>query len=476
MRGARAGLLALGLATGACAKPVAAPTAQSAPQVWSYEVVASDSDLDVTATFPPGTADTLSLEERATPFVSGVAVGKDHAAPAKGIWTIPACARGCTVHYVFHLGEAARALDEVDSAVLYSRCIESPPSTWLLRPTEHAAPATYRFHLKPAPGSRFATGARPVPGAADTYGADADDLDTAPYSVFGPFRARTLARGGATGATIDLAVLPGKMALDDAALDRWIGLSASAIEAYYGRFPVARVLLIVAPSSGGRGETVEGRTLASGGSSILLGVSSGMTADDIPRDWVLTHEMTHLALPNLRRQYHWLEEGLATYVEPIARAKVGTIPESEVWRGLLDGLPQGEPAEGDEGLDRTHTWGRTYWGGALFSFVADVEIRKRTGNKKSLEDALSAIVAAGGTGEVSWPLDDVLRAGDKAVGAPVLEELHAKWGEAPVKVDLAGLWQELGVKDGAKTVSYDERAPLAEVRRALTRGARRVGQ
>ena len=196
-----------------------------------------------------------------------------------------------------------------------------------------------------------------------------------------------------------------------------------------------------------------------------------MTADDIPRDWVLTHEMTHLALPDQRREFHWLEEGLATYVEPIARAQVGTSKPDEVWRGLIDGLPNGEPEDGDEGLDRTHSWGRTYWGGALFCLAADLEIRKRTGNRKSLEDALRGILAAGGSGETRWPLEEVLRRADLAVGVPVLEELHARWGTAPVKVDLAKLWTELGVRaDGTdgKTVAFDDAAPLASVRRAVT--------
>jgi carbon monoxide dehydrogenase subunit G len=47
----------------------------------------------------------------------------------------------------------------------------------------------------------------------------------------------------------------------------------------------------------------------------------------------LTGERT---LPDVPEEQHWLEEGLATYVEPIARAKVGIIPEGEVWRGLID--------------------------------------------------------------------------------------------------------------------------------------------
>ena len=42
---------------------------------------------------------------------------------------------------------------------------------------------------------------------------------------------------------------------------------------------------------------------------------------------------------------------------------------------------------GGFGLDNTHTWGRTYWGGAMFCLLADVEIRRRTHNRRGLQDA-----------------------------------------------------------------------------------------
>lgn len=78
-------------------------------------------------------------------------------------------------------------------------------------------------------------------------------------------------------------------------------------------------------------------------------------------------------------------------MEPIARAQVGRLTAEQVWGGMVDGMAQGLPAPGDQGLDNTHTWGRTYWGGAIFCLLADIEIRKRTGNAKSLRDALRAI-------------------------------------------------------------------------------------
>ena len=99
-------------------------------------------------------------------------------------------------------------------------------------------------------------------------------------------------------------------------------------------------------------------------------------------DWMMTHELVHMAFPSLPDDQHWMEEGLATYIEPLARVMTGELKARQVWRDMVRDMPKGEPAEGDEGLDHTHTWGRTYWGGALFCLVADVEIRAKTGNQK----------------------------------------------------------------------------------------------
>ena len=100
--------------------------------------------------------------------------------------------------------------------------------------------------------------------------------------------------------------------------------------------------------------------------------------------------------------------------------KLDDLTAEQVWGGMVDGMPQGLPAPGDQGLDNTHTWGRTYWGGAIFCLLADIEIRKRTGNAKSLQDALRAINRAGGTIEAHWPLERAIEVGDKATQGKTL--------------------------------------------------------
>jgi predicted metalloprotease with PDZ domain len=178
--------------------------------------------------------------------------------------------------------------------------------------------------------------------------------------------------------------------------------------------------------------------------------------------------MLHLGFPNVPDRYLWIEEGLATYVEPIARCRVGLITPERVWGDLVDGLPQGEPEAGDRGLDYTHTWGRTYWGGALFCLRADVEIRRRTGNRYGLEHVLRAIHAAGGTIDQSWTLDRAIAVGDAGTGVPVLRELYNEMKAKPDKVDLPALWKQLGVVRHGQTVVFDSHAPLAAVRKAIT--------
>jgi hypothetical protein len=208
-----------------------------------------------------------------------------------------------------------------------------------------------------------------------------------------------------------------------------------------------------------------------GGDVPRIRVAAGRrtTEDDLSDDWVLTHEMVHLSLPDLPRDFAWMEEGLATYVEPIARARASDQSEAEVWRELAEGLPEGLPGPRDGGLDGTRAWGRTYWGGALFWLLADLEIHERTKNRKGLEDALRGVLEAGGSIRQSWTARQVLTTGDRALGLSVLRDLQARFGGKAERVDLDALWRRLGVKVTPKGLVFDDQAPAAAARRAITR-------
>ena len=265
------------------------------------------------------------------------------------------------------------------------------------------------------------------------------------------------------GGTIHVEVRGGSR--DDALVLRWVEDSARAVAGYFGRFPVPAVNLVVRMQAG---REVGGGT-TNGGPSPTIRVSVGTGADRtvLREDWVLTHEMSHLALPDLSTGDSWAEEGLATYVEPIARAKVGTLSVDEVWSGLWEGLPKGMPGPRDRGLHGTKDWGRTYWGGALFWFLADVEIHELSHGRLGLRDALRGILDGGGDIRAHWPLAKALSQADRAVGLTVLTGLYARLGSAPGRVDLTQLWHRLGVRRLGNCMAYDDSAPMAAIRRDI---------
>jgi hypothetical protein len=272
------------------------------------------------------------------------------------------------------------------------------------------------------------------------------------------------------GASLQISVRGPAPDLQEDIVQGHIRDAAQAVTVYYGRFPVSSARIVILVVSGEHG-MLQGTTWGNRDgfpAMTRLRLGQHTTEQELSGDWIATHELVHMALASLPDDQHWLEEGIATYVEPIARVQAGQLMRERIWGDMVAGMHNGEPAAGDQGLNRTHTWGRTYWGGALFCLVADVEIRKQTGNARGLQDALRAIVEAGGTIDKDWPVERVLSVGDRATGVAVLEELYAKWSETPVEVDLPDLWRQLGVNVVRGNITFDDSAPLAKIRVGIT--------
>jgi hypothetical protein len=287
--------------------------------------------------------------------------------------------------------------------------------------------------------------------------------DRMPYDAFDRLPKTDL---DVTGGTIHVAFAPGDIALPKEKIFDWIRASARAVSTYYGRFPVSSLRLLIVPVDGAR--VRGGTTWGYRGAAIRLPFGRDSSEADLKRDWVIVHEMVHTALPDLDDRYNWLSEGLAVYVEPIARVQAGDLTAAEIWQAMMRDMPKGLPQAGDQGLDNTDTWGRKYWGGAMFCLLADIEIRKRTGNRLGLQDAMRGVLAAGGNHEQDWPIDRVLSTADKAVGVDVLTHLHDQMGPKPVSPDLAALWRDLGLKAQGESLEFDDAAPLAAIRAAIT--------
>ena len=269
-----------------------------------------------------------------------------------------------------------------------------------------------------------------------------------------------------SGATIDVTLPDGPMKLSRDELLGWVKASATTVADYYGHFPVPHLTLKMRSTSGSG--IRHGVTYPKDGGLIFISVGTDADVAATKEDWVLVHEMIHLAFPSMPDEQHWIEEGISTYVEPVARVRSGGMPLDEMWRTFVRDMPKGEPESGDQGLDNTHTWGRTYWGGAIFCLLADVRIRENTKNRKGLEDALRGINRDGGNINEDWDISKALAMGDKATGTTVLRDLYNQMRDKPAPVDLDQLWTKLGIamKDGA--VAFNDKAPEANIRKAIT--------
>jgi hypothetical protein len=436
------------------------PVAESPRGVWSYDLAASDDgrDLRVQATLPASTLP-LRVDDRAAAFVRDLEVRDGpawHAAEAR-----PICRTGCVVRYRFLLADAARTAADADVAQAFGGAFVSPASTWALHPASESALAI-RIHWYGA--GTFLSGAPPARnGAEGTFESIDAGLEDAPYSAFGAWHARTVV---VAGQPIEVGIATAERSTDDDTLAEWVRASAEPLAAYFGYLAAVRPLVLIVATDG---TSIDGETLGAGGASTLLRVGKAASAQAIRESWVATHELVHVNLPSFGYPHKWFEEGIATYVEPIARIRAGRLSPDAMWSDLLENLPSGLPEPGDEGLEKTHTWGRTYYGGALFCLMADIAIRERTAGARSLQDALRAIAALGPGTAVDVDLGRALAAGDAATGTSTLHDLYQTLAAAPGTVDLGAQWRALGVArrpDGS--IVYDDGARLSWIRRAIT--------
>lgn len=452
------------------ARPIEAPPASSeAPWRYRVDVAQGGGELAIEGVFGPSSGDVFVIDPQVVAYVKEVKVQegssfRDVAETDEG-WNLP-CLGGCRVRYRFALAEVARALGDPETAIASGGAYIAPTSTFLLHPSlDHDARGAIRIEVHAEEG-RFFTALHPAPeGPKGTYALDREDLRDAGFSAFGELDHVPI---DVSGARIDVAIARAGMPLDVEATTRWLRADVAALAAEYRTFPIEHVLVVVMAHA--QSGPTRGVTLGGGGASLLIRLGREVTPSNIlADDWVFTHEMIHVGSPDLPREQAWFSEGLASYLEPFVRARAAMITAEKVWGDLLEGMPQGLPEPGDQGLDRTHTWGRTYWGGALFCLLADLGIREATSNQRSLDDVVRAVSAHGGNVLARWPFARYLDVGDEATGTHVLHELYAKMANAPVDVNLTALWKRLGVRAGPQGVVFDDGAPAAAIRRSMTR-------
>lgn len=341
------------------------------------------------------------------------------------------------------------------------RIVMAPLVRWVVRPEDRRARGRLRVDF--VGGRKLALVSGVMDGRTNHIDTDLAVMD-GPHVVLGDFTHKTIE---IAGGRIDVALGKGERGVSDEDLLAWIREGARDVVSLLGQFPIARLQVIV--GRGGPYAVGSAVTMGMGGASIFVVVGERTRKADLLRDWVMTHEMIHVAFPNMGFRQRWMEEGLSTYLEPLLRARRGRYEPQKMWAEFVRAMPQGLPRDGDEGLDRTFTWGRRYWGGAMFWLHVDVEIRRRTEGAKSLDDVLRAVLASGGSVALRWDVARLALVSEGATGVTALREIYDDWSSKSVAPDLGALWASLGVKAGTSDrITFDDRAPLARIRQDMT--------
>lgn len=380
------------------------------------------------------------------------------------------------VSYRVRLGEAGIALAHLDLATTVEGVALAPLASWLASPVPALRGARATLRVATEAQLRFDTG---LSGKSGRYELSVGEIRVGSYGVFGggiptefelPYASQRLSGNAPpVPARIQLAVLPGRYRASQEALRAWVIDTATAVSGFYSGFPARKLLIVIVPVVGQSGVSF-GKLLPAGGAGIVLKVGEETRAKDLYRDWILTHELFHLGVPSFSGEGKWLDEGLATYFEPIIRYRAGWLTEDEVWSEFARDMPQGLLACETYGLARERDYKDRYWGGALFSLLAD--IAATNASECGLQGALVAALLGGAKARSVWSLERYIKRLDRDLKSPMLQRLAEAHVFSGSPTNFEQQLAQLGIKRSHFGVELDDQAQLAHVRRRLLNGVK----
>ncbi|MDB4976067.1 MAG: hypothetical protein JWN48_4408 [Myxococcaceae bacterium] len=377
---------------------------------------------------------------------------------------------GC-VGYAVSLSEGGSmdaAVRRVGSDLLAS------PNVWLWRPERRAPELSARVTLLLP---EHVEALLPWPHRGASYQLDAEAFRFDSYAAFGHFQPLAAAEHGVA---IEAAVLAGGLALDRAAVLRWLRSAVHLAALSDGTFPRDRLSAIIVPSGAQPEPVAFGMVARGGAASVLLLVSEDATESALLKDWVLPHELSHLLMPFVNRDHAWLSEGLATYYQELLRARAGATSEQAALRAMVESF-RSAAAEATAELDlgqaprslveqsarmrSSGSYRPVYWGGAAFWLQVDVELRKTSQGHLSVDSVLSQLRRQETRREV-WTREALIERLDALAGSTVFSEAVQRAERLPFP-EFEPTLLAMGVRGSGSSLLLDDAAPLAELRHQL---------
>jgi hypothetical protein len=392
--------------------------------------------------------------------------------PRHGALLLPRVPDDRCLDWAVDLGDLADGTDW-NSATRIGDALVVSPRLLLWRQAEPYRSGDLELRFELPPGVEVSAPWRRVsaPGAAPVFRLGATAPSWPATLLLGRFERREFEVGGAR---FELALTAAPARIEAARVQRWVEQGARAVAGVIGRFPVERVQLLVVPVHDAHEAVPDAVTARGGGAAIHAKLHAGASDAALRRDWVIVHELAHFLLPFVDRRDAWLSEGFASYYQHVLRARSGALTPEAGWRALLDGL-----ARGDRGTrpgitlrDAAHAPGantmRIYWSGAALALHADVELRRRSGGRESLDTVLARFVACCREPDRSWRATELLGELDRLSGTTLFSTWHAEHIHSAFFPNLRPLYAELGIA-GTPDAPRFGTAVLSGIREELMR-------
>lgn len=297
-------------------------------------------------------------------------------------------------------------------------------------------------------------------------------------ALFGRFEQRI---EEVAGATLRIVMPDSRNKVELDTLLPWVLATANDLAGAYGRFPnpYASVFLVPVGNLGWDSESAVafGRVVRDGGETVELMINQHRPVEQYYQEWTPIHEFSHLMLPYLDREQRWISEGFAQYYQNLFLARADQHSALDAWQKIYDGLERGrESAPGLSPNDAANgsmrdTRMKVYWSGASIALMADVELRRRSGGRESLDSILGQLQQCCLPSTYTWSGVELFRRLDGFLDKPLFLDLYREYANADDFPDARPLLTRLGVSVRDGRVTFDDTAELSGIRKAITNQA-----
>jgi hypothetical protein len=394
--------------------------------------------------------------------------------PGRDAWIANDWRAGECLAYRAALGRIADDRARREGGMRRKDALLSDPGSWLVRVdgTDEAAEGDIEL----PEGYAISAPWHPLPpnGTTRRFSIAPTPPDWIARVAIGRFDEQRIALDGGVLRTAILGVDDAKRRRE---LDAWFTRMAHATLSAYGRLPLADVQVLLVPARGnGREGVVFGESTRGQGHGVTLLVDLSQPISTLDRDWVAVHELSHQFHPYLGDRGSWLAEGLATYYQNVLRARAGIVAPTEAWQQIDAGFARGRSATSthdiplediaDAASGRANFM-RTYWSGTAFWLEADLALRRASGSRLSVDEALRRFDACCLPDDRGWSPADFVAELDALVGSGVFVALFDAYRSRTDFPDLDAAYRDFGIARDGNRLRFDEHANAAGVRRAI---------